>query len=183
VKRTLALLALLALGACTSKQVDDAAKSVETAAPALLSDAAATAQIEAHFISIDSDSALHVAVAVHDGVVTLSGRAKSAAVADRFVAAAKAVNGVKSVASTIAVDANLPHATDQAKDAFTTAAVTTAIAGQAGINALGIKVAAHAGAVTLSGSVRSEALKTTVADAAKHASGVRSVDDQLTVKP
>jgi osmotically-inducible protein OsmY len=37
--------------------------------------------------------------------------------------------------------------------------------------------------VTLEGDVKTEALKSTIADAAKHAPGVKSVTDNVAVKP
>jgi osmotically-inducible protein OsmY len=187
------LASALAAGGCSSgqvqtdssavqNQVQNAAKSLATNAPAALGDAALAAQIEAHFVSIDADSALHVAVSVKDGKVNLSGRVKSASIAERYAAAAKGVSGVTAVASTIHVDPSLPPTSEQAKDALTVTAVTGALLAQSGINALGVKVRAHDGAVTLSGSVASEALKTTMLAAAKHTAGVKSVVDGLTVK-
>ena len=137
-------------------QVQNAAKSLATNAPAALGDAALAAQIEAHFVSIDADSALHVAVSVKDGKVSLSGRVKSASIAERYAAAAKGVSGVSAVASTIHVDPSLPPTS------VTVTAVTGALLAQSGINAIGVKVRAHDGAVTLSGTVASEALKTTM---------------------
>lgn len=181
--RMLLLAAAVLASGCSSSQVDDASKSLQKSAPIALGDAAYVAQVTARLIGIDADSALHVAVACHDGNVTLSGRAKSAPVADRFVAAAKGVSGVKSVASTIVVDPKLPPATEQAKDAATVTGVTGALIAQAGINALSVRVHAHNGAVTLDGSVKTDALRSTIVDAAKHAPGVKSVADKLEIKP
>jgi endonuclease V-like protein UPF0215 family len=45
-----------------------------------------------------------------------------------------------------------------------------------------VKVHAHNGAVTLDGCVKTEALKSTISYAAKHAPGVKSVVDNLEVK-
>jgi osmotically-inducible protein OsmY len=181
--RMLLLAAAVFASGCSSSQVQDATKSLEKSAPAALGDAGLVAQVTTRLIGIDADSALHVAVASHDGSVTLTGRAKSASVAERFVAAAKDVSGVKSVASTIVVDAKLPPATQQAKDAATVTGVTGALIAQAGVNALSVKVHAHDGAITLEGDVKTEALRSTVVDAARHAPGVKSVVDDLKVAP
>ena len=166
------------IGGCSSSQVENSTKSADAA----LGDAAIIAQITTRLIAIDGDSALHVAVASHDGAVTLSGRAKSAAIAGRFAAGAKRVSGVKSVASRVVVDSKLTPVTEQAKDAAIVTGVTGALIGQAGVNALGVKVHAHNGAVTLDGSVKTAALKSTISYAAKHAPGVKSVVDNLKVK-
>ena len=74
--------AVFAIG-CSSSQVEITTKSAEGA---VLGDAALVAQITTRLIGVDEESAF----ASHDGSVTLSGRAKSASVAERFAAAAKA---------------------------------------------------------------------------------------------
>jgi osmotically-inducible protein OsmY len=176
---TLLLAGVILSSGCSSSQVEDTTKSANV----VLSDAAIVAQVTTRLIGIDGDSALHVAVASHDGDVALSGRAKSAAVAGRFVAAAKKVSGVKGVRSTIVVDSKLKPVSEQAKDALIVTGVTGALVGQAGVNALGVHVHAHDGAVTLDGAVKTEALKSTISDAARHAPGVKTVVDDLAVKP
>jgi len=175
-------LGLAAVAGCSSQQVEDAGHSLATDAPAALGDVSIAAQVEAKLLRIDADSALHVAVAVHGGTVKLSGKVKSAATESGFTAAAKQISGVKNVDSTLQVDASLPPASEQARDAGTVAAVTGDLIAQAGINAFRIKVNAHAGVVTLSGNVKSAAVKATVLDAAKHAPGVKSVVDRVEVK-
>ena len=177
--RMLLLAGVVFAAGCSSTQVEDTTKSANV----VLGDAAIVAQVTTRLVGIDGDSALHVAVASHSGDVSLSGRAKSAAIAERFVAAAKDVSGVKDVHSTIHVDSKLKPVTEQAKDALIVSGVTGALIGQAGVNALGVKVHAHDGAVTLEGTVKTEALKSTVSDAAKHAPGVKSVVDDVAVKP
>ena len=180
-KRCLVVLAIVLLTGC-SQDVDQAAKSIATNAPAVIGDAGIAAQIEAALVGIDADSALHVAVDVHDGNVTLSGRAKSEAVARRFADAAKSVKGVKQVTSRVTVDPKLPSATTQGKDFALAAEVSAALLGQTGINAFSIKPSAHAGVVTLTGSVKSEALKATILQTARHTAGVKSVVDRIDVK-
>ena len=179
--RLLPLLAVFLMTACT-QDVDQAAKSISTSAPAIVSDAGIAAQIEAGLVGIDADSALHVAVNVHGGDVSLSGRAKSAAVAQRFVESAKGVKGVKDVSSRIVVDPKLPSATTQAKDFALEAGVAGALVGQVGINAFSVKPSAHAGVVTLTGTVKSDAIKTTILQTARNAAGVKSVVDRIEVK-
>ena len=146
-KRCMVFLAIVLLAGCSSQDVDQAAKSISTNAPEIVGDAGIAAQIEAALVGIDADSALHVAVQVHDGNVSLSGRAKSAAIAQRFDDAAKGVKGVKAVASRISVDPKLPSATAQGKDFALAAEVSAALIGQTGINGFSIKPSAHAGIV------------------------------------
>jgi osmotically-inducible protein OsmY len=179
---TFFLATLFPLLAGCSQDVGQAEKAISTGAPAVIGKTEIVAQIEAALVGIDADSALHVAVDVQGGDVTLSGRAKSATIAQRFVAAAKGVKGVKSVASRISVDPKLPSATAQAKDFALSAEVSAALIGQAGINAFTVKPTAHAGVVTLSGTAKSDAIKTTILETAKHAAGVKSVVDRISVK-
>jgi osmotically-inducible protein OsmY len=174
---------LLAFASGCTQAINQAEKLIATSAPAIFDDATIAAKIEARFVGIDADSALHVAVDAHDGNVRLSGRAKSAAIAARFADAAKAVPGVKGVDSQIAVDPKLPSATNQAKDFSLEAGVTAALIGQAGINAFSVKPSAHAGIVTLTGTVKSDALKATMLTTAKGAPGVKGVVDKIQVKP
>jgi osmotically-inducible protein OsmY len=177
-----ALLGALCVAGCSSQQAREAANSLATGAPQVLGDVGIAAQIEARVIRIDADSALHVAISVNGGDVRLSGKVKSESVASGFVAAAKDVSGVKKVDNALSVDANLPPASQRARDAGTIAAVTGDLIAQAGINAFRVKVAAHDGVVTLSGTLKSDAVRQTVVDAAKHAPGVKSVVDRLAVK-
>jgi len=167
---------------CSQGQVDNAGHAFASAAPAV-NDALIVAQVEGSFITIDADSALHVAVSSHDGVVKLSGRVKSDSIRDRFVAAARKTQAVKTVDATLSIDPHLPSAKDQAADFALAVAVQASIAGQSGLNALSVHVDAHGGTVTLTGTVPTRAIHATVADTAKHTSGVKKVIDKLKVGP
>jgi osmotically-inducible protein OsmY len=181
-KRVLFAVALAALAGCSEQQVNQSGNALASAAPKLASDGLVIAKIESKFVGIDSGSALHVAVASHDGAVKLTGKVKSEAVSQKFAAAAKEVEGVKSVDASLSVDPSIPTAEEQVGDFSLMASVRANLAGQAGVNALAVDVKAHAGVVTLSGKVKSAAIKSTLAAAAKETSGVKSVVDNLTVK-
>ncbi len=177
-KQLFALLALALLVGCSG--TSNAGRS--TAAPqALLSDAFIYAQIEAKFASIDSDSALHVALSVNDGVVKMSGKTRSASTIARFISAAKSVSGVKTVDARLQADARLQSAGQLAKDFALASAVKGNIAAQAGINALAVDVVANRGTVVVSGTVHSAPLKSTVVAAAKSTNGVQRLIDEIRV--
>ncbi len=180
-KRAFLAGALILLAGCSEAQVDHAGNALASAAPQIANDGLVVAKIESRFVQIDPGSALHVAVASHDGAVKLSGKVKSAAVSQKYAAAAKAVAGVKSVDVALSVDPSIPSAEQQVGDFSLMAAVRANLAGQAGINALAVGIKAHEGIVTLSGHVKTAALKSTLAEAAKSTSGVKSVVDELTV--
>lgn len=180
-KRTALLLLAVATSACTRGQVDSAGNALASAAPQFASDGVVVARVEARLVRIDPQSALHVAVASHDGSLRLSGRVASGATRARYVAAARAVPGVTSVAASLAVDANLPQPKDDIADFALAVAVRASLASQAGVNGVGVGVAARAGTVTLTGTVRTSALRATLVDAARTVKGVARVDDRLTV--
>ncbi|GAC1541522.1 MAG: hypothetical protein NVS3B16_05220 [Vulcanimicrobiaceae bacterium] len=173
-------LVLATLGAgCTRQQIDSAGSSLASAAPALASDGLIVAQIESKLVAIDGDSALHVAVASHGGSVRLSGRTKSAAIAQRYAAAAREVPGVKTVAAALTADASLPSTSKQVADFALATAVRANLVAQSGLNGVGVHVDVTGAAVTLRGHVKSAAVRVTLVDAAKATKGVASVTDQL----
>jgi osmotically-inducible protein OsmY len=106
---------------------------------------------------------------------------RSAGVREQFVDAAKKTASVKHVDASLTIDAKLPSTKDQVADFGLAAAVQANIAGQAGVNALSVHVAAHGATVTLSGTVATAALRSTIVAAAKHATGVHTVIDTLKV--
>jgi hyperosmotically inducible protein len=181
VKHALLAASLLLLGGCSEAQIDHAGDSLASAAPQLANDGLVVAKVESRFVQIDPASALHVEVTSHQGLVKISGKVRSVAVSQKYVAAARAVAGVKSVAPALTVDASIPNVDKQVGDFSLTAAVRANLAGQAGINAFEVGVKAHDGVVTLTGHVKTEAVKTTLAATAKATSGVKSVVDDLTV--
>jgi osmotically-inducible protein OsmY len=170
------------LAGCSAQHAEDMARSIESAAPALASDAAIVARIEARFVSIDADSALHVAVESHDGAVSLGGKVRDAADLERFKRAAAGVPGVKHVAARLTVDATMPSAQAQASDFALAAEVRANLAAQAGINGLQVGVNARSGVVRLTGDVQSAALKSTMLSTATKTPGVKRVVDELTVR-
>jgi osmotically-inducible protein OsmY len=183
-----ALLCIALLAGCTQSQVNSAGNQVNSAgaalasaAPVFANDALIVGQIEGAYVTIDPVSALHVAVASHGGMVRISGRVRSVATRDKFVEAAKKISQVKNVDVALTVDEKLPSAKNQVADFALAAAVQANVAGQAGINALSVHVAAHSGTVTLSGKVPSDALRSTIVEAAKKVAGVHDVVDTLNV--
>jgi osmotically-inducible protein OsmY len=153
-------LAVAAGAGCTQQQVNQAqnalasaapgvVNAIASAAPKLAGDAIIVAHVESDFLQIDPASALHVAVAAHGGAVTLSGKVRSAAIEERFVGAAKSVDGVKNVTARLAVDGSLPSAGRQMSDFALAAAVRANLTAQGGLNGVQVDVKASQGTVTL----------------------------------
>src|SRR3979409_419671 len=107
-KRTLlaatAAAAALALGACASTSSDESSKKETTGQ--YVDDATVTAKGKTAIASaVGVKAAANVNVETYRGVVQLSGFADSDAQASRAVAAAKKVNGVRSVKNDIRIKA------------------------------------------------------------------------------
>jgi osmotically-inducible protein OsmY len=192
VKVSLAPLAALALLAgCTgtstsAKQIivdiesPLASVTIPPAAEAGFKDGLLVASIKAKLAADDFDSATRVHVSVHNGVVTLTGAARSAAQRAKDAALTAQVKGVTRVDNQLAVSAS-PEAKD-AGDVALAARITGALVAQTGINALSVHVSVRDGVVTLDGHVPSAAIKATMVAAAEKTSGVRNVDDRIAVR-
>lgn len=183
----LAIATIFACAGCTQQQINSASSAansaIATAAPVAtaVNDALVVARVEGAFVTIDPDSSLHVAVASHDGRVKLTGRVRTAAARDRFVAAARKIDSVKSVDAALTVDPKMASDKDQVTDFALAVAVQSNIAAQAGVNAFSVHVDAHNGKVTLNGTAPTRAVDQTIVAAAKQAPGVKEVRDRLKV--
>jgi osmotically-inducible protein OsmY len=176
---TALVLSLTALAGCSQRQIDNAQNAIASDAPKLADDGVVYAQIEAKLVQIDPTSALHVAVAVHNGAVRLSGRVKSDVTEKRYTQAASAVSGVTHVNATMTVDPKLRSASADVDDFALATAVRAHLTAQAGVNGIGLGIASKGGVVTLSGSVKTAALHQTIVSAARTTAGVKSVVDRL----
>ncbi len=180
-----AVLVLVSAAGCTSQQLQNAGDrtlhSIASQAPRFASNAAIAAQIEARFVSIDPNSALHVAVALNDGAVRLSGRVASSATAAKYVAAAKAIRGVRTVDAPLAIDPALGTPQRSVRDFALVAAVRANLAAQGGVNGLALRVTAHDGTVTLDGAAKNAGVKAALLDAVRNTAGVRSVLDNIRI--
>ncbi len=156
---TLAIaVACIAMCSCSSQQAqragDRALDAIASQAPRLAADSTLGAQIEARFVGIDPNSALHVALSVHAGAVTMTGKVASAATRTKYIAAAQGVPAVRSLTARLRVDPTLGTASQSLRDFALVAAVRANLAAQAGINGLHLHVAAHDGTVTVSGTAQ-----------------------------
>ncbi len=175
------LMLLLALGACT-QSAQRSATDVASAAPRQAQDAVLAASVKAKLIAVDVDAATNVRVSVDRGRVTLTGEARDERERGEYENAARSVNGVSGVTDETRVNRHLHGARETLSDASLAARVVAALAAQTGINALKIKATAHDGAVTLSGAVPTQALKSTILQTAQSVNGVRRVLDQIAVR-
>jgi len=164
----------------TLQDVTKAAQSVATSGPMLAaSDTLLAIAVKARLAAADLNSTTGIGVTARDGTVTLGGTVRGKSEIPILRSAAHSVNGVKAVHTDLRVDRNKPTATDQANDLALAARVMAGIASQTGLNALGVRVAAKNGVVTLEGSARNKDIKNTTLEAVRKTPGVRSVVDRL----
>ena len=104
------LLALALIVSCTPQQQNDSQKQVQQAVSAIPSpvkagaaDAALTAAVAGAIAAQTGVNVFHVAPQVHDGVITLKGTAKTAAVKSTILSAVRDVQGVKRIIDKIEI--------------------------------------------------------------------------------
>jgi hyperosmotically inducible protein len=130
-------------------------------------------------------SAADTVVAVKDGVVTLTGSADNAAQKELTAAYAKDIDWVKSVKNDIIVkDAPAPGSTigEKIDDASITSQMKYALLSHKATSAVKTKVTTVDGVVTVTGEAKSDAEKALVTKLAQDVRGVKSVENNMTVK-
>lgn len=152
-------------------------------AKSVVSDAFIYAAVRARLADVDVDSTSAVHVAVNHGVVTLSGRARSAAERDAYITTTWKVDGVTDVRSNLAVNPHVGGISQTARDDALAARVYAALVSQAGDNAFHVTAHARNGVVTLRGSVPSRSVENTMVATTERVTGVHGVVDDLTVQP
>ena len=134
---------------------------------------------------------------VNNGAVVLTGDAKTLSAHERAIEDARAVPGVRQVASEIRSpdelgdaeiwDGGHASATDTARNAASDAWITTKVKvrllAEPGVSPLGVSVDTRDGVVTLFGTVATDDLKTRAASETRDVAGVKGVDNELQVVP
>jgi osmotically-inducible protein OsmY len=135
---------------------------------------------------------------VNEGVVVLAGEANTLSAHYRAIEDARAVPGVREVASEIRSpdelgDAEIWDAGEHASagddvkaaasDAWITTKVKVRLMAEPGLSPVGVNVDTRAGVVTLFGSVPSEDLKARATAQARGVAGVKGVENELQVVP
>lgn len=152
-----------------------------------------TTKVKSELAAHKDVSALHTKVTTDDGVVTLTGSAKSTAEKQLTEQYASEVEGVKKVENRLVVigprsrsrmekEGAGSAALDKLDDASITGRVKTALLAHRGTSALHTDVDTKDGVVTLNGTAESDAQKTLAEKVAKRVKGVRSVQNDLEVK-
>ena len=146
----------------------------QATAQGALPDATITTNVQGQFASHGVTEKTQINITTAQGVVTLSGTARSLAAKDEAGDVAKKVPGVKGVNNNLVIDL-VPDQTimSEIKDGFEQHGV---------IKATHITVTSVQGAVTLTGTANSPAAKDEAGDVAKAARGVKSITNNVVAR-
>ena len=153
--------------------------------PAERTDAWITLKVKAALAFHPKVSAADTRVKTQDGVVCLTGQARSEAQKERTAEYARAVEGVKEVHNELAVvpsAAPLKALGGKVDDASITAQVKTSLLFHKATRVLATRVSTRHGVVTLQGEVRNAAERDLVARLAEDITGVKRVNNQMTIR-
>jgi hyperosmotically inducible protein len=145
-------------------------------------DAVIAATIKAGLLDNRHTSGTRINVDSYDGVVQLSGFARSESEKTYATKVAASVSGVEKVVNNVAVAPATSMGT-KLDDSLVTGKVKAALMDAADVKSLHINVETHDGAVQLAGFVASAAMKDKAARIAAGVDGVKSVDNVLVVRP
>lgn len=152
-------------------------------------DAGVTTKVKAKFAADDTVKAYQIDVDTANKVVTLKGNVETAAAKTMAVQIARDTEGVASVVDQLTVTAkpmatvdtpDLPNRSDLTDPAIT-AAVKTRLLADPDVAGLKIDVDTQSGMVTLTGTVKTAAEKAEAMSIARDTTGVKGVNDKLTV--
>ena len=167
-----------------------AATLIAAAAPALadktagnvVDDNSINASVKAALVDAKGVPSSQVNVETYKGVVLLAGFVETQAQKDAAGAAAKGVSDVKTVHNAIAL-APENKMGSKLDDTVTTSKVKTALMGDNDVKSGQINVETKGGIVSLAGFVSGDKMKTRAVEVAKGVSGVKSVVDEMVVRP
>jgi len=161
-------------------KIDSSMKKVDS----YMGDSAITAKVKSALIDDKAIKTSDISVETDNGVVTLSGFVGSQAEGEQAVAVATKVEGVKSVSDKLHTkDSKEQSAKGYAGDAATTTSVKAKLLADDIVPSRMVKVETTDGVVQLSGSVKDQAQVDRAESVAKTVDGVKSVKNDLKIKP
>lgn len=170
----------------TQNAADNAGSKINSSMKSVggyMDDSGVTAKVKAALVDNDAIKSTDISVKTHSGVVTLSGFVPSQDQAELAVAAAKKVEGVKSVSDKLHVkDSTKASVSGYAGDTATTSEIKAKLLADDIVPSRNVKVETTNGVVQLSGTVKSQAQSERAESIAKAIDGVKSVKNDLTVK-
>ncbi|EOI6440644.1 molecular chaperone OsmY [Yersinia enterocolitica] len=164
----------------TGAKLDSSMKKVDN----YMGDSAATAKVKSALLEEKTLKSTDISVKTNHGVVTLTGFVTSQAEAETAVDIAKNVEGVKSVSDKLHVkDQKSQSVSEYAGDAATTSSIKAKLLADDIVPSRKITVETTDGVVQLSGNVENKAQAERAENIAKAVNGVKSVKNDLSIKP
>ncbi|CCV44260.1 molecular chaperone OsmY [Yersinia enterocolitica] len=171
----------------TDNAVDSAGAKLDSSMKKVdnyMGDSAATAKVKSALLEEKTLKSTDISVETNHGVVTLTGFVTSQAEAETAVDIAKNVEGVKSVSDKLHVkDQKSQSVSEYAGDAATTSSIKAKLLADDIVPSRKIKVETTDGVVQLSGNVENKAQAERAESIAKAVNGVKSVKNDLSIKP
>ncbi|HEV8318484.1 MAG TPA: BON domain-containing protein [Vicinamibacterales bacterium] len=162
-------------------------KKVAARAGDQLADSWLTTKIQAQYFADDDIKARYINVSTRDGVVTLSGRVKSADAKQQALQIAQNTDGVRQVQDHLVIGLEQARDRSSVPEQMDAAWITTKIQAKyfadPSVNGRDINVTTTNGVVTLSGRVDSEQTRQQAIAIARGTDGVARVEDRLAVQP
>jgi len=148
-----------------------------------MDDSGVTAKVKAALVDDEAIKSTDISVETHSGVVTLNGFVTSQDQAEKAVAVAGKVEGVKSVSDKLHVkDSTKQTMKGYAGDTATTSEIKAKLLADDIVPSRNVKVETTNGVVQLSGAVKTQAQSERAEGIAKAIDGVKSVKNDLEVK-
>ena len=179
-----ALAGVTALGLTGCGKVSEAtgAAPPSTSVGTEIDDSVITARARAALLSDPDIKSLDLKVDTHKGVVQLSGFVNNPAQIDRAMLVVRAVAGVTDVENKVDMKGTATTVGNKVDDSVVTTAVKAALLADARIKSIDIAVVTRKGEVQLSGFVDNQGQIDTAIELARAIDGVRSVNNEMTVK-
>lgn len=164
----------------TGAKIDSSMKKVDT----YMDDSAITAKVKSALVDEKAIKSTDISVETEKGVVMLSGFVATQAQAEQAVEVAGRVEGVKSVSDKLHVkDEATQSVKSYAGDTATTSELKAKLLADDIVPSRNVKVETTDGVVQLSGEVKTQAQSDRAESIAKAIDGVKSVKNDLAVKP
>jgi hyperosmotically inducible protein len=164
----------------TGAKIDSSMKKVDN----YMDDSGITAKVKSALVDDKAIKSTDISVETEKGVVTLSGFVATQAQAEQAVKVAGQVEGVKSVSDKLHVkDQATQSVKSYAGDTATTSELKAKLLADDIVPSRNVKVETTDGVVQLSGEVKTQAQSDRAESIAKAIDGVKSVKNDLAVKP
>ncbi|MDP2368156.1 BON domain-containing protein [Rhodoferax sp.] len=171
-----------ALTGCGKVSETTGAAPPSTSVGTEIDDGVITARARAALLSDPDIKSLDLKVDTHKGVVQLSGFVDDPAQVDRAMLVVRAVAGVTDVQNKVDMKGLATTVGNKVDDSVVTTAVKAALLADARIKSLDIAVVTRKGEVQLSGFVDNQGQIDTAIELARAIDGVRSVNNEMSVK-